>query len=402
MEQIDPTTTGLSSKGLQGMDAAMRAYVERGQLAGLMTVLARCGKIAHWSMHGQMDLHTGKPIAEDTIFRIFSMTKPITSLAVLMLLEAGDFDLCTPIAEFIPELGDLRVFVRQSETGPEMARLKRPITVFDLLTHSSGLGYGLEASSPVEMMCQQAAVLRMDECLADKIRRLAALPLHHQPGERYTYSIGTDVLGRLIEIVSGKPLDEFLYQRIFDPLGMVDTGFYVPPEKMDRLAALYTTGLDGKLLDLADVPGDPAQFPFGLWTDKSQKPAFLSGGGGLVSTASDYLRFGLMLRNLGELDGVRVVKPETVKLMTAPHLGSEKLNIAGAAYGFGVMVLTDPLQAHLPGSPGAYAAGGAAHTDFWYDPGRDLLGLLMTQYIHYTALAIPIEFKMLAEGALEN
>jgi CubicO group peptidase (beta-lactamase class C family) len=250
-------------------------------------------------------------------------------------------------------------------------------------------------------MYQQAAMLRMDECLEEKVRRLAALPLHHQPGERYTYSIATDVLGRLVEIISGMPLDRFLDERIFDPLGMIDTDFYVPPEKMDRLAVLYTTGLDGCLLDLADVPGDPTQFPFGQWTDKSQKPAFLSGGGGLVSTTADFLRFGLMLRSKGELDGVRLVKPETVALMTAPHLSSAKLNILGAAYGLGVLVLTDPVQAHLPGSPGAYAAGGAAHTDFWYDPARDLLGLLMTQYVHYTGLAIPIEFKILAEGALE-
>jgi CubicO group peptidase (beta-lactamase class C family) len=402
MERVDPTTAGLSPERLKMMDAAMQAYVDRGQLAGVMTVLVRHGKVAHWAMHGQRDLRQGKPVEEDTLFRIFSMTKPVTSLAVLMLLEEGCLQLNTPIAEYIPELKHMNVLIGQNDGVLELESLQRPITIFDLLTHTSGLGYGLDASSPVEAMCQQAAVLRMDEKLVDKMRRVAELPLHHQPGERYTYSIGTDILGYLVEIISGMPLDWFFQRRIFEPLGMHDTDFYVPPEKMERLAALYTTGLDGKLLDLADYPGDPTQFPFGQWTDKSQKPAFLSGGGGLVSTATDYLRFGLMLRNKGELDGERLVKPETVELMTAPHLSSEKLNIPGAAYGLGVMVLTDPARAQIPGSPGAYGAGGAAHTDFWYDPAQDLLGLLMTQYIHYAGLMIPFEFKILAEGTVED
>jgi CubicO group peptidase (beta-lactamase class C family) len=396
----DPTTFGFSTEGLKRMDAVMLDYVERGQLAGVATVLVRNGKTVHVGLHGDMDLRAGKPMQEDTIFRIFSMTKPITSLAVLMLLEEGHFSLETPIADFMPEFKQMQVLVHQTEEGMMIEPLERAITIFDLLTHTSGMGYGLEGSTPVEAMCQQAALLRMDECLADKVQRIASIPLHHQPGERYTYSFGTDLLGGMVEIISGMPLDRFFQQRIFDPLGMVDTDFYVSPEKLDRLAALYTTGLDGRLLDLADFPGDPTQFPFGLWTDKSQKPAFLSGGGGLVSTADDYLRFARLLANKGEVDGVRLIKPEMVELMLAPHLSSEKLNIPGAAYGLGVLVLTDPIQAQIPGSPGSYAAGGAAHTDFWYEPVQDLTGLLMTQYIHYNALNIPHEFKILAHGAL--
>jgi CubicO group peptidase (beta-lactamase class C family) len=402
MERVDPQTAGLSVQGLRMLDAAMQANIERGQVAGILTLLVRGGNVAHLGLYGHADLQAGKPVEEDTIFRIFSMTKPVTLLAVMMLYEQGCFDLETPITEFMPQLGSLRVLAGEKDGSLELADLERPITIFDLLTHTSGLGYGLDASSAVEAMYYQAAMMRPDETMANKVNRIAQLPLHHQPGQRYTYSMGTDILGHLVELLSGMPLDEFFRQRIFEPIGMVDTDFYVPPEKLPRLASLYTTGPDGSLLNLAHYPGDPTQFPFGLWTDKSQKPAFLSGGGGLVSTAADYLRFGLMLRGLGELEGVRLVQPETIRLMTTPHLSSEKLNLPGLGYGFGFTILTDPAKTQIPGSVGAYAAGGAAHTDFWYDPERDLMGLLMTQYIHYTGLMLPIEFKILAEGAIEN
>jgi CubicO group peptidase (beta-lactamase class C family) len=402
MERVAPTSVGLSAEGLSRIDAAMQAYIERGQVAGIMTVLVCGGKIAHTGLHGCRDLRSNSPLAEDTIFRIFSMTKPVTSLAVLMLCEEGYFDLDTPIAAFMPELKDLRVLSGKKDEQPVFAALQRPITIFDLLTHTSGIGYGLDASSPVEALYMQAAMMRPDEPMSEKVRRLAGLPLHHQPGVRYTYSLGTDIAGHLVEKISDMPLDDFFRQRIFNPLGMQDTNFYVPPEKMNRMAALYTTGPDGRLFDLANYPGDPTQFPFGLWTDKSQKTAFLSGGGGLVSTAADFLRFGMMLRGLGELDGLRLVKPETVQMMTSAHLSPAQVNIPGVSYGLGVSVLTDPALAQMPGSAGAYAAGGAAHTDFWYDSGRDLMGLLMTQYIHYTGLILPHEFKILAEGAVER
>jgi CubicO group peptidase (beta-lactamase class C family) len=402
MERVDPTSVGISVQGMDRLASGMQAYIERGQLAGIMTVLVRYGKIAYVGLHGCKDLSSNSPLEEDTIFRVFSMTKPVISLAVLMLREEGHFDLDTPIAAFMPALENLRVLSGQKDGQPVFEALQRPITIFDLLTHTSGIGYGLDASSPVEAIYQQAAMMRPDEPMSDKVRRLAELPLHHQPGERYTYSLGTDIAGHLVEKISDIPLDEFLRQRIFTPLGMPDTDFYVPPEKLHRLAALYTTGPDGRLFDLANYPGDPTQFPFGLWTDKSRKPAFLSGGGGLVSTAADFLRFGMMLRGLGELDGLRLVQPETIRMMTSAHLSPGQVNLPGISYGLGVSVLTDPALAQVPGSAGAYAAGGAAHTDFWYDPGRDLMGLLMTQYIHYTGLILPHEFKILAEGAVKS
>jgi CubicO group peptidase (beta-lactamase class C family) len=402
MNTVVPESVGLSSARLERMDAALQRYVDRGQLAGLITALMRRGQAAHFAIHGQMDLATGKPMREDAIFRIFSMTKPLTSLAVLMLYEEGAFHLQYPVSMFLPAFNELKVLVRQTEAGMELAPLERPVTIFDLLTHTSGLGYGLDASTPVDAMYQQAALLRTDESTADKIDRMVKIPLHHQPGKRYTYSIGVDVLGRLVELVSGMPLDAFFAQRIFAPLGMVDTGFYVPAEKLPRLATLYTPSPAGGLVDAASVPGDPALFPFGLWTDKSVKPAFLSGGGGLVSTAADYLRFAMLMRNQGELDGVRLVSRKTIELMTAPHLRPDQFFIPGCSFGLGVTLLTNPAQAQMLGSAGAYTAGGAAQTEFWVDPQEDLVGLLMVQFIHTTPSMVGMDFKVLAAQAIAD
>jgi CubicO group peptidase (beta-lactamase class C family) len=402
METIAPESVGLSSARLERLSARMQGYIDRGELAGLITVLLRRGKVAHFGIHGMMDIAAGKPMQADAIFRIFSMTKPLTCLAILMLYEEGAFHLQYPVAMFLPAFNDLKVLVGQGDEGLELAPLEHPITIHDLLTHTSGLGYGLDASTPVNAMYQQAKLLRPDESMADKIGRIAALPLHHQPGKHYTYSIGTDVLGRLIEVVSGMPLDEFFKRRIFEPLGMVDTDFFVPPEKLSRLATLYTPSPAGGLMDAALVPGDPLQFPFGLWTDKSAKPAFLSGGGGLVSTLSDYLRFGSMLANLGELDGVRLVSRKTVELMTAPALRPDQFFLNGASAGLGVTVMTNPAQAQMLGSVGAYEAGGAAHTNFWVDPQEEMLGLLMVQYIHTTSSMVGLDFKVLAEQAIAD
>jgi CubicO group peptidase (beta-lactamase class C family) len=378
----------------------MQRYVDRGQIAGLVTLLARRGQVAHLGIYGQMDIAAAIPMREDAIFRIFSMTKPLTSLAILMLYEEGAFHLQYPVLMFLPAFNELKVLTGQTGAGMELAALERPVTIHDLLTHTSGLGYGVDESTPVNSLCQRANLLRPDESSADKIERITKIPLHHQPGKNYTYSIGTDVLGRLVEVVSGLPLDEFFRQRIFEPLGMVDTDFYVPAEKLPRLATLYTPNPMGGLMDVASVPGDPTQFPFGLWTDKSIKPTFLSGGAGLVSTTADYLRFGMMMRNKGELDGVRLVSRKTIELMTAPHLRQDQFFLSGASVGLGVTVMTNPAQAQMLGSIGAYEAGGAAHTNFWFDPGEDMLGLLMVQFIHTIPLMVGMDFKVLAEQAI--
>jgi CubicO group peptidase (beta-lactamase class C family) len=301
---------------------------------------------------------------------------------------------------FLPAFNELKVFVKLTDTGMDLAPLERPVTIHDLLTHTSGLGYGLDASTPVNALYQQANLLNPNESIADKIERIVKIPLHHQPGRCYTYSIGTDVLGRLVEVVSGMALDKFFKQRIFEPLGMTDTDFYVPAEKLARLATLYTPNPAGDLMNLAVLPGDPNQFPFGAWTDKSVKPAFLSGGGGLVSTTSDYLRFGMLMRNRGELDGVRLVSRKTIELMTAPHLSQDQFPINGASSGLGFTVMTNPAQSQMLGSIGAYEAGGAAHTNFFVDPQEDLVGLLMAQYIHTVPLMVGMDFKSLAEQAI--
>ena len=402
MDTVTPETVGLSSPRLQRLDSAMQGYVERDQLAGLITVVMRHGKVAHLGLHGQMDLATGRPMREDAIFRIFSMTKPLTCLAVLMLYEEGAFHLQYPVAMYLPQFNELKVLVKQGPEGMELAPLERPVTIYDLLTHTSGLGYGLDAGTPVNALFQQAAMLRPDESMADKIERLVKIPLHHQPGKAFTYSIGTDVLGRLVELVSGLALDEFFRQRIFEPLGMTDTGFHVPAEKLVRLASLYTPAPAGGLMDVTSVPGDPNQFPFGLWSDKSVKPAFLSGGGGLVSTSADYLRFGRMMQNLGTVDGVRLVSRKTIELMTAPHLSPQQFPLQGASLGLGFTVMTSPAQAQMIGSVGAYEAGGAAQTNFWVDPKEDMLGLLMTQYISTSSLMVGMDFKVLAEQAIAD
>lgn len=403
METVTPESVGLSSARLRRLDAGMQRYVDCGQAAGLVTVVARHGRVAHLGVYGQMDLAAARPMRPDVIFRIFSMTKPVTSLAVLMLYEEGLFHLQYPVSLFLPELADLRVLSNQMDSGSEWVALERPITIHDLLTHTSGLAYGLDALTPVDALMLKAKMLRMDESLEEKVARLPQFPLHHQPGLHYTYSIATDVLGRLVEVVGGMPLDSFFRQRIFEPLGMVDTDFYVPAEKLGRLACLYTPAADGTLVDMTTLPDDILPtFMTGAWVNKEERPRFLSGGAGLVSTAADYMRFARMLRNKGELDGVRVVGRKTIELMTSPHLRQDQFFLSGCSYGLGVTVLTDPARAQMLGSAGAYGGGGAASTDFWVDPQEDMLGILMVQYAAYTPIAVGMDFKVLASQAITD
>jgi CubicO group peptidase (beta-lactamase class C family) len=402
MHLVTPESVGLSSTRLQRIDAMMQRHVQKSNIAGGITLLARRGQIAHLSCTGQMDIASQRPMQEDTIFRIFSMTKQITTLAVLMLYEEGHFQLSTPIAQFMPAFKEMKVLKNQLDLDAGLESLVRPITIHDLLTHTSGLGYGFDPSSPVEKMYADARIMRWDEPMVEKIPRITALPLHHQPGLRHTYSIATDVLGHLVELISDLPLDEFFKQRIFTPLGMVDTDFYVPAQKLPRLATLYTSFPDMDLVDLSMFPGDPLDLPFGLYTDKSIKPPYLMGGAGLVSTAADYYRFVLMLRNQGKLDGVRLLSRKTIELMTAVHLRNDKFFIPGIGYGLGVVVITNVAEAQVPGSLGAYGGSGAANTEFWYDPVEDLLGLLMLQFISYNPSPVPMDFKVLAMQVIDD
>lgn len=398
--KASPQDNGLCPLRLARLDATLQRSVDAGTIAGYQYVLARKGRVVHQGCVGQLDLATRRPMRDDAIFRVFSMTKPITSLAMLMLYEEGRFQLDWPVSRFMPELGPLKV--RVVDNGTEhLEALARPITIHDLLTHTSGLGYGLSPSDPLETRWHEADLLRMDEDLADKIPRIAGLPLHHQPGKRYTYSIASDILGRLVEMASGMPLDEFFRTRIFEPLGMVDTGFYVPPEKMDRLATLYTPGPGGQLVNVASLsPTALPGFLKGIWVDKSSKPRFLSGGGGLVSTVGDYLRFALLLRGGGILEGSRLLGRKTVELMTTACLDEGQFPLQGCSFGLGVMVVRDPARMAMPGSAGTFAGAGAANTEFWVDPHEDYVGVLMTQLISQIPISLGPDFRVGAAQAL--
>jgi len=378
LAKANPEEVGLSSERLRRINKAMEGYVDENKLAGVITMVARRGKVAHFESFGMSDRGSKKPMEADTIFRIYSMSKPITSVAVMMLYEEGHFHLNDPVSKFIPEFKSVKVFVRKTESGVELAEPKREITIRDLLTHTSGLAYGLGKDSPVEEMYQDEKMLRWDETVEEKVGRLVKLPLANQPGSAWRYSISVDVLGYLVEVISGRRLDVFLEERIFKPLGMEDTGFYVPEEKIGRFAALY------KAKETDDV-GHEGTLYLG---DFSKLPLFLSGGGGLVSTAWDYMRFCQMLLNGGELDGVRLLGRKTVELMTTNHLTNELIqqgNMAkGFGFGLGFAVLMDVAQSETVGSEGEYSWGGAASTGFWINPEEELIGILMTQFIPYT------------------
>jgi CubicO group peptidase (beta-lactamase class C family) len=317
-------------------------------------------------------------MAHDTIFRIYSMTKPITSVAAMILHEEGHFRLDDPISAYIPAFKEVKVLVKPGFAELELASPQRPITIHDLFIHTSGLTYGFFQNSPIEAMYRDALLLHPEKSTTEMIEALVKIPLLHHPGTAWQYSVSTDVLGRLVEVISGLSLEQFFQQRIFQSLGMAETGFYVPEDKLGRLAPVYTHKEAGEL----SVLDDPGVNHFAR-----PKPRH-SGGGGLVSTASDYMRFCQMLLNKGELDGERLLGRKTVELMTINHvppalmpLRSGPDIVRGSGFGLGFRVVVDVAQTGLLGSAGMYAWGGAANTGFWIDPKEELIGILMTQYM---------------------
>jgi CubicO group peptidase (beta-lactamase class C family) len=375
VETVAPESVGVSARKLGRITDALRRWVDERQASGFVALVARHGKIAYFESVGSRDLEAGAPMERDAIFRIYSMSKPITTAAVMMLLEEGRFLLDDPIADFIPEFARTRVFAAETPSGMALADLERPITIRHLLTHTSGLTYGNPNGGPVDRAYASAAILRPDEALEGKVSRLASLPLAFQPGDRWNYGVSIDVLGRLVEVVSGKRFGAFLQERLFGPLEMPDTAFTVPAEKASRLATVYSRTEGGQLAR------DDA--PFGL----SASPAFESGGGGLYSTASDYFRFAQMLLG-GRVGGTRLLGRKTVELMAAPQSFRDgrliRINPAwsfsrGYAMALGVRTLVDVGELGLPGSVGSYNWEGAASTAFWVDPREDLVGVLMLQ-----------------------
>lgn len=389
---VAPEDVGLSTSRLYRINTLMQRYVDEGKLASIVTMVCRQGKLAHFNCFGTQDLKV--PTQRDTIFRIYSMTKPITTVAAMMLYEEGLFQLDDPVSRFIPELKDVKVF---AGAGNEPVALEREITVRHLMTHTSGLTYGFLGGSPVAEMYNQAKVGRPDHTTKEMVQILATLPLVHQPGTAWRYSVSTDVLGRFVEVVSGQSLDEFFSTRILNPLGMGDTGFWVREGEVDRFATNYGSEVGGGIR----VIDDPATSKF------SSPQKYYSGGGGLVSTAPDYIRFCHMMLNGGVFNGVRLLGRKTVELMTMNHLPNELMpiylglsNLAGEGFGLGGAVLLDVAASGSHGSVGNYRWGGAATTAFWIDYREELVGLLLTQFMPTNYYRIRGEFKTLVYQAI--
>ncbi len=396
-----PESVGFSTTRLQRIGGVMNRYVAEKKLAGILTTVARRGQTVYLDKVGMADVESGTPIQFDTIFRIMSMTKPVTSIAAMMLYEEGWFDLNTPISEFIPAFKDTPVFVKQTPAGPELAAQEQPITFRHLFTHTAGLSYGNTDGDPVDALYREVSrkygPFGAPPSTKELVDDLAQLPLAFQPGTRWRYSFAIDVIGRLVEIISGKSLDVFLHERIFEPLGMIDSGFTVPQHKAARVATVYRTPAAGGLQRLAQP------FPF-----LERQRVFLSGGGGLASTLEDYAHFAQMLVNGGELNSVRLLSPRTVALMEINHAPAEtlpyaftpgSLNHAGYGYGLGMRVLMDVSASGRDGSVGEFGWDGAYATYFWIDRKVELYGLLMVQH-QGNPFPLHKQFKALTYQAL--
>ena len=375
-ELASPAEAGLSSDGLASLKAHIDGYVNSGRLVGATTLVARDGKIGHFETYGQINKEAGTAMTEDAVFRIYSMTKPITGIALMMLHEEGKFDLDDPVAKYLPSFKDQRVFSGVNEDGSlQTVPVERPATVRDLLTHTAGLTYGVFGNTPVDQLYVKAGLFDPKLTLANQIEKLGKLPLLYQPGGAWVYSLSVDVQGRLIEVLSGKSLGEFFQERIFAPLGMTDTGFSVRPDQLDRFVEIYAPEENKGLVAYR---GD-------FFGDFTVKPASESGGGGLVSTTLDYWKFAQMVANGGELNGVRIVKAETVELMRRDHLPDNLQGIAGGTqglgFGLGFAVVQDTDKQGGHANVGEYFWGGMANTIFWIDPTSDVVAIFMTNIL---------------------
>ena len=399
----DPSTLDFDAARLQRIDDHFARYVEDGRLAGWQVAVMRNGQLAHHSTYGKRNLETDTDWSQDTIARMYSMSKPLTSVAAMILHEEGRFQLKDPVSKFIPSFGESRVYRNGSFLAPMTDPVVEPMKIWHLLTHTSGLTYGFYNSHVTDELYRKdgfewgiPAGLDLEACCD----RWAALPLAFQPGAEWLYGVSTDVLGRVVEVVSGQPLDVFLKERILDPLGMTDTDFWVPGDKRDRFAELYFRSPSN---------GRAAKMPA---PKLESKPEMLSGGGGLCGTAADYLRFTQMLMNGGEVDGVRILGSRTVGYMTQNHLphGADleeygrplfaETAFDGVGFGLGFSVVHDPAAAKVPGSAGSYSWGGAASTIFWNDPAEKITALFLTQLLPSSTYPIRPQLQQLVYQAL--
>ncbi len=404
----------LSARNLAYLDDHLQRYIDAGKLAGTIAAIYRNGHLAHWSVQGQADRENGVPMRDDTIFRIYSMTKPIASVALMQLYERGLMQIDDPVERYIPSWKNLQVY--QSGVYPNFQTTPciRPMTVRDLLSHQSGLTYGFMMRTNVDAAYRAAGIggapgVGGDGCatLQEMIDRLAEIPLEFSPGTAWNYSNSTDVVGYLVEVISGQRLDTYLQEHIFGPLGMVDTGFWVRPEQADRLATNYRAAPSGGI-EVTDAAATSVYL---------KEPPILFGGGGLVSTPSDYLRFSRMLLGRGQLDGVRVLGPKTLELMTRNHItGGKSIAAAtsassfqggayeGNGFGLGFAVALDTADGQISSSPGEHNWSGAASTHFWVDPAEDLTVVFMTQYMSLspqTRYNLARELRAIVYGALD-
>ncbi len=376
-----PEQVGISSKELSRVKPAMQRFVDDRKVAGAITMVSRRGKIVYFEAVGMRDVEAEKPMQRDTICRFFSMTKPVTSVAVMMLVEEEKLRLDQAVSSYLPELKGLKVFVKSTDDGIELEDAKREMTVRDLLRHTSGFTYGFLSNTPVDKQYRKINVLDRRLSLQEMIKKLGETPLLYQPGTKWNYSVSVDVLGHLVEVVSGKRLDEFFRQRIFGPLDMHDTGFYVPEKKLPRFAKTYRPNLTGGL----SVLDNPTTNRF------TSPPTFLSGGGGLVSTARDYMRFCQMLLNKGQLGGTRLLRSATVEMMTSNQLPKNLLPITfgpvkrdGLGFGLGFSVRVAEAQSAAGGRVGEYGWGGAACTHFWISPRDKLIVIVLAQHMPFS------------------
>ena len=400
----EPGEVGVDADRLQRIDSHFRRYVDDGSLAGWTIAVARRGRVVHLTHYGLADIEASRPVAEDTIWRIYSMSKPITSVAAMMLYERGALELTDPVSRYIPAFADARVYLAGGAAAPATAPVAEPVRVWHLLTHTSGLTYGFHHAHAVDEIYRNrgfefGAPQGMD--LAGACESWAGFPLLFQPGTEWNYSVATDVLGRVVEVASGQSLDVFLAEHVFGPLGMDDTAFFVGPDDLDRLAELYMRNPEGGVLRHKAMAGAA-----------TRKPTFFSGGGGLVSTAADYHRFTQMLARGGEFEGTRLLGPHTVAFMTRNHLpGNADLetigrplhaesNFRGVGFGLGFSVVTDATAGKALTHDGEYAWGGLASTAFSVDPAAEVTATFFTQLIPSSAYPIRPQLRTLVNQAL--
>ncbi|WP_407147605.1 serine hydrolase domain-containing protein [Bradyrhizobium sp. ORS 86] len=413
-----PESAGMSTAALNRLEAHLKSrYIESGRFPGTQLLVHRRGKLVHSTVQGFADLERKVPVKDDTIFRIYSMTKPITSVAFMMLVEEGRVAIDEPVAKYIPEWKNLGVFAAGTAPAFLTRPPSRPMLIVDLLRHTSGLTYGFQQRSNVDAAYREKKIGEVVKAgtLDSMIEDLAKIPLEFSPGEAWNYSVATDVLGYLVGKISGQPFEQFLKERIFKPLGMNDTDFFVPSDKAHRLAACYSADPQGGFNPLAaerkgtlTLQDDPATSSF------LSPPSLISGGGGLCSTAADYLTFCRALINGGELGGVRLLGPKTLKLMTSNHLPGgvdlpamsrslfSEAAYNGIGFGLGFAVTMNPAQTLIAGSPGEFNWGGAATTSFFVDPAEELITIFMTQVLPSSAYPLRRELRTMVYAAITD